>query len=185
MGGGKDSLVALERLRSLGEQPVTVQVGQAALIGKVARAAGSRHLIIERRVDPGLPVLNARGAYNGHVPITAINAAALIVQALVAGFDRIAFANERSASEATVVDSDGREVNHQFSKSAAFENMLHDWVRRCITPNLLVFSLLPSARALAICQEFAALRAYHCVCPSFILSFHLDALLVERLSVLS
>lgn len=174
MGGGKDSLVALERLRRAGEQPHTVQVGSAALIRQVARTAETRHLVIGREVDPKLAQLNRNGAWNGHVPITAINAAALVVLALVQGFDRVVFANEHSADEATLYDEQGRPVNHQFSKSFAFEIMLGQWIERCITPDLSVFSLLRRDRELAVCREFAGLERYHDVFSSCNRNFHLD-----------
>ena len=180
MGGGKDSLVALERLRSQGEQPVTVQVGQAALIREVAAATGAEHLMVARRVDPALGELNRLGAWNGHVPITAINAAVLVVLALVQGYDRVVFANERSADEATLHDERGRAVNHQFSKSLAFEGMLGEWVERCITPDLSVFSLLRRDRELAVCREFAGLERYHGVFSSCNRNFHLDGAQTDR-----
>jgi len=180
MGGGKDSLVALERLRDRAEDLTTVQVGQAELIRQVAAAAGTRHQIIERRVDPRLAELNRLGAWNGHVPITAINAAVLIVLALVQGFDRIVFANERSADEATLSDQHGRAINHQFSKSLVFEAMLGEWVERCITPDLSVFSILRRDRELAICREFAHLGQYHDCFSSCNRNFHLDGARTER-----
>lgn len=180
MGGGKDSLVALERLRRRGDDLVTVQVGQAELIARVARTAGTRHLAIERRVDPQLAEFNRCGAWNGHVPITAINAAALIVLALLRGYDRIVFANERSADEATLHDERGRAVNHQFSKSLVFETMLGEWVERCITPDLAVFSLLRRDRELAVCREFAGLQRYHGVFSSCNRNFHLDGARTQR-----
>lgn len=174
MGGGKDSLVALERLRSLGCGLTTVQVGQADLITEVVRLTGSNHLIVERRLDPKLFELNRRGAWNGHVPITAINASALLVLAVVQGFDRIAFANERSADEATLQAADGTPVNHQFSKSLIFECMLDDWIERCISSDMHVFSLLRRDRELAICREFAALKQYHGGFSSCNRNFHQD-----------
>ncbi len=174
MGGGKDSLVALERLRSLGYGLTTVQVGQAALIAEVARLTNSDHLMVERRLDPKLAELNQRGAWNGHVPITAINASALIVLALVLGFDRVVFANERSADEASLQAADGTPVNHQFSKSLIFERMLGDWLKRCISPDVHVFSLLRRDRELAICREFAALEHYHGTFSSCNRNFHQD-----------
>lgn len=180
MGGGKDSLVALERLRRRREELATAQVGQAVLIRQVAEAAATRHLQIERRVDSKLAELNRLGAWNGHVPITAINAAALILTALVQGFDRLVFANERSADEATLHDERGRPVNHQFSKSLEFETMLGEWVERCITPDLSVFSILRRDRELAVCREFAGLDRYHGVFSSCNRNFHLDGARTDR-----
>lgn len=174
MGGGKDSLVALERLRDAGHVPTTVQVGNAELIRQVAEVAGTDHLVIERRLDPALGELNQHGAWNGHVPVTAINAAVLILVALVHDCRRIVFANERSADEATLTGPDGQEVNHQFSKSLEFERMLDAWVRHYIAEDLEVFSILRRDRELAVCRAFAGLTKYHTTFSSCNRNFHLD-----------
>jgi hypothetical protein len=180
MGGGKDSLVALERLRASGETLATVQVGRAGLIRQVAEAANTSHFVVERHVDPRLAELNRLGAWNGHVPITAINAAVLVVLAVVHGFDRVVFANERSADEATLHDEFGRPVNHQFSKSLAFERMLGEWLARYVTPDLAVFSMLRRDRELSVCREFAGLDRYHDVFSSCNRNFHLDGARTDR-----
>ncbi len=180
MGGGKDSLVALERLRAAGEKVTTVQVGSARLIADVAQVAGQTHRIVRRRVDPLLGELNRLGAFNGHVPITAINSAVLVVLALVSDHDRVVFANERSADEQTLTDEQGRAVNHQFSKSFVFERMLWQWIKRHIAADLEVFSILRRDRELAICREFAGLEQYHGVFSSCNRNFHLDGTRTER-----
>lgn len=180
MGGGKDSLVAWSRLEQRGMSPVSAQVGSARLIQQVAERAGGRHLVVARRIDPALSTLNAAGAWNGHVPITAINAAALIVLALLHGFQAVVFANERSADEATLVDAQGRAVNHQFAKSLQFERMLDAWVRRWIARDLRVFSLLRRDRELGVCREFAALARFHDVFSSCNRNFHQDGPRTER-----
>lgn len=180
MGGGKDSLVAWSRLVRQGITPVTAQIGSAELIRDVARKAGGRHLVVERRVDPALAHLNAIGAWNGHVPITAINSAALIVLALLHGFRAVVFANERSADEPTLLDERGRPVNHQFAKTLCFERMLNAWVQRWIASDLTVFSLLRRDRELAICREFAGLERFHDVFSSCNRNFHLDGAKTRR-----
>lgn len=180
LGGGKDSLVAWSRLHQLGRPPVTVQVGSAGLITDVARSLQSHHLVVERQLDPGLQALNARGALNGHVPVTAINAAALTVLALLHGCGAVVFANERSAEEATLTDATGRGVNHQFSKTLAFESMFDHWVRSRIAPDLAVFSILRQDRELAICREFARLEPLHAVFSSCNRNFHLGGSRTDR-----
>ena len=174
MGGGKDSLVALERVLSAGQPADTVQVGSAPLIGDVAAVAGQRHRIVRRHIDPSLAKLNRQGAFNGHIPITSINSAVLTLLALVGDYRRVIFANERSADEHTLIDAQGRAVNHQFSKSLAFERMFSAWVRRHIATDLEVFSILRPDRELAICREFAGLERYHGVFSSCNRNFHLD-----------
>ncbi len=174
MGGGKDSLVALERLRAADEEITTAQVGNARLITEVAARAGAPHLVVRRRVDPLLGDLNRLGAFNGHVPITAINSAVLVILALVGDFNRVVFANERSADEQTLVDEQGRAVNHQFSKSLVFERRFDAWIKRYVAADLEVFSILRRDRELAICREFAGLEQYHDVFSSCNRNFHLD-----------
>ena len=180
MGGGKDSLVAWARLHRHGRVDATAQVGRSPLIAEVAARTGSRHWQIGRRIDPRLQQLNAAGAYNGHVPVTAINAAAMIVLALLHGYCGIAFANERSAEEPTRVNGQGQAVNHQFAKTLVFERLLDEWVRRYIASDLAVFSLLRRDRELAICQEFAKLESFHDVFSSCNRNFHLDGPRTKR-----
>ncbi|MGY6589074.1 MAG: hypothetical protein ACXIUB_12395 [Wenzhouxiangella sp.] len=174
MGGGKDSLVAWSRLARRGCLADSVQIGRSSLISAVGQKLGARHWVIGRQLDPALSALNAAGALNGHVPVTAINSAALVLVALLLDYDRVVFANERSAEEATRLDAQGQPINHQFSKSFAFEALFDDWVRRYVHPGLRVFSLLRRDRELAICREFAALPEFHGHFSSCNRNFHLD-----------
>ncbi len=180
LGGGKDSLVALERVRGAGVGLVTCAVSSSPLIASVAESTGVDHLPVRRQLDPVLAELNRKGAWNGHVPITAINAAALTVLALLEGCRWVVFANERSADEPTLVGPDGQAVNHQFSKSLAFEEMFGQWISGYVTGDLEVFSILRQERELAICREFAGLERYHQVFSSCNRNFHLDGRTVSR-----
>lgn len=180
MGGGKDSLVAWARLVRASEQPDTIQVGNSPLIARIGRSLTGRHHVVGRRLDPVLSDLNRNGAWNGHVPVTAINSAILVLAALVMDYDRVVFANERSADEASLVDESGRSINHQFSKSFEFETMLDQWVRRYIEPDLKVFSVLRRDRELAICREFAGLGQFHEMFASCNRNFHIDGPRTDR-----
>ena len=62
------------------------------------------------------------GAINGHVPITAIVASICAVAAAALGRGAVLLSNERSADEPTRRLAD-RDVNHQYSKSSAFERL--------------------------------------------------------------
>jgi hypothetical protein len=174
IGGGKDSLVAWERLARRGEVIDSVQIGTSELIRSIGDALPGRHWVIQRQLDPRLAELNRAGALNGHVPVTAINSAILALAALLLDYDRVAFANERSASQASRLDAQGREVNHQFSKSLEFEALFDDWLRRSVHRSLRVFSILRRDRELAICRDFASLVQWHDVFSSCNRNFHLD-----------
>src|SRR5690348_17430140 len=102
IGGGKDSLVAVEAIKSIGGEATAVWVGSSALIAGCAERTGLPTLNIQRELAPGLFELNRLGAWNGHIPVTAVNSAILAVAAVLYGYDSIAFANERSASAATL-----------------------------------------------------------------------------------
>ena len=125
IGGGKDSMVLIEALRHLG--PRLFAVNPHPLVLDLAAEAGLDLLVVRRHLDPGLAGLHRAGALNGHVPVTAIVSLIAAVGAFVHGYDTVAMAVERSASEETVAVG-GVPVNHQYSKSRDFEVRLADLV---------------------------------------------------------
>jgi hypothetical protein len=159
IGGGKDSLVAVEAIKSVGGEATAVWVGNSALIAACAERTGLPTLNIQRELAPGLFELNRLGAWNGHIPVTAVNSAILAVAAILYGYDSIAFANERSASAATL-EYDGQQVNHQWSKGYAFEQLLGDWLHTHVAGDLDYFSILRPYSELAITRAFAKLTPY-------------------------
>lgn len=159
IGGGKDSLVAVEAIKSIGGEATAVWVGNSALIAACAERTGLPTLNIQRELAPALFELNQRGAWNGHIPVTAVNSAILAVAAVLYGFDSIAFANERSASAATL-EYEGQQVNHQWSKGYAFEQLLGDWLHTHVAADLDYCSLLRPYSELAITRAFAKLTPY-------------------------
>src|SRR5690606_14575399 len=110
--------------------------------------------------------------WNGHIPVTAINSAILVVAAVLYGFDAIVFSNERSASSATL-EYDGREINHQWSKGWAFEAAFDDLVRASVAADLHYHSLLRPLSELAVAARFARERRYDDVFSSCNRNFRL------------
>ena len=159
IGGGKDSLVAVEAIKAIGSDATAVWVGNSPLITACAERTGLLMLNIQRELAPGLFELNRLGAWNGHIPVTAVNSAILAVAAILYGYDSIAFANERSASVATL-EYDGLQVNHQWSKGYAFEQLLGDWLHTHVAADLDYCSLLRPYSELAITRAFAKLTPY-------------------------
>jgi UDP-N-acetyl-alpha-D-muramoyl-L-alanyl-L-glutamate epimerase len=173
VGGGKDSIVALEIVRRSGLPFELFSVRDDAAMQRTEAAAGVPRLVVHRRLPLAqLKALNASGALNGHVPITAIIACAALLTAALHGFDAVALANERSASQGNVV-YDGIEVNHQFSKSARAETLLRAAVAEA-APVVDVFSVLRPASELAIARRFATLTRYHRAFTSCNAIFRLD-----------
>jgi hypothetical protein len=173
IGGGKDSAVALEVIRQAGHELSLFSVGDAGPIGRTATVAGLEHLVVRRRLDPGLADLNRAGALNGHVPITAIVSCVALLTAALHGFDAVAMANERSASRGNVA-WEGIDVNHQFSKSIRVERLLREALEE-VGAGVEYFSVLRPASELAIARAFAGMTAYHLAFSSCNTNFRLDS----------
>ncbi len=159
VGGGKDSLVSVEALRAANEPMVLFAVNPKKPILDCAATSGLPFLKVTRTLDPKLFALNEGGAYNGHVPITAIVSFIAIAAAFVHGFDAVVLSNERSANEATL-EKDGIEVNHQFSKTSSAEAEIARYVREWISARLAYFSLLRPLSELHIAQLFGKAGRY-------------------------
>lgn len=165
IGGGKDSLVSAELLKQHGEPATAVWVGNSPLIATCVAATALPGFNITRQLAPELFEYNKAGAWNGHIPVTAINSAILVVAALLYGYDTIAFSNERSASSATL-EYDGRAVNHQWSKGWEFEQALAAWLRTHVATDLNYCSLLRPLSELAVTRLFARESRYDAVFSS-------------------
>ena len=159
IGGGKDSLVSVEMLKAAGEDATAVWVGNSPLIAACAERTGLPRLNIRRELSPLLFDYNKAGAYNGHIPVTAINSAILALAAVLYGHDAIAFSNERSASSATL-EYDGQPVNHQWSKGWDFERGFHERLHALVSPTLDYYSLLRPLSELAVAERFARSSRY-------------------------
>lgn len=178
IGGGKDSIVALEIVRRAGLKPVAFSVGDAGPISRTASAAGLEHLVARRHLDPQLGDINSEGALNGHVPITAIISCIAVLTAALRGFDSVAIANERSASKGNVSWA-GIEVNHQFSKGLRAERLLQNAFGKQ-EAGVEFYSVLRPASELAIARAFTRMDAYHHAFSSCNTNFRLDGSVPAR-----
>ena len=82
IGGGKDSLVSIEALRHAGVAATVTWIGGSQLIRACAERTGLPMLNIGRTLAPELFELNRQGAWNGHIPVTAVNSAIMPVTAV-------------------------------------------------------------------------------------------------------
>lgn len=142
IGGGKDSLVSVDLLTHTGVDFTPFAVNPKGPILSSVDAIGTPPLYVIRTLDPEMIRLGkVPGYYNGHVPSTAINSMIASLCALLYGYSQIVLSNERSASEGNVV-FDGRETNHQYSKSLGFELLIADTLANATGGALKYFSLL-------------------------------------------
>ncbi len=171
VGGGKDSIVTLEMLRDM--NPTLFAVGgtngAAQPIADTIKVSGMPSLYVSRVLSPNLIEMNASGALNGHVPITAIISVIALCCAVLYGYDTVVMSNEASASA-----SNFEGVNHQYSKSYEFEVALDEWVKSHVGTGLRYLSFLRPLTEIAIARKFARLSQYHEVFRSCNTAFKQD-----------
>ncbi len=172
IGGGKDSLVSIEALRAIGIEQTVSWIGGSQLIKACAERTGLPTLNIGRQLAPELFEYNRQGAWNGHIPVTAINSAILVFAALLQGVNQVVFSNERSASYGSIIEGTG-EVNHQWSKGWAFERAFGEYVQQRIAADLNYYSLLRPLSELAVARQFAKSDRYDAHFSSCNRNFHL------------
>ncbi|MDR2525022.1 MAG: hypothetical protein LBC83_02335 [Oscillospiraceae bacterium] len=161
VGGGKDSCVTLELLRAAGTPLMGFAVNDQPARGATFAAAGfapKQMLRAKRTIDPALLRLNTEGYWNGHTPFSAVVAFLGLYCAHLVGAENIVLSNEASADEASVP---GTEVNHQYSKSYAFEQDMNRYIGEYFGLPLCYFSLLRPFHELQIACRFAALPQFH------------------------
>ncbi|MDH5835484.1 UDP-N-acetyl-alpha-D-muramoyl-L-alanyl-L-glutamate epimerase [Luteimonas kalidii] len=172
IGGGKDSLVSIEALRVLGVDQTVSWIGGSQLIRACAGRTGLPTLNIGRQLAPELFEFNRQGAWNGHIPVTAVNSAILAFAAVVLGVEQVVFSNERSASYGSLIEGTG-EVNHQWSKGWAFERAFAAYLRDHVAADLSYYSLLRPLSELAVARQFARTDQYDAHFSSCNRNFHL------------
>jgi len=153
LGGGKDSLVSVELLRN---QPriATWSLGHELKLQPLVQKTGLLHYTVQREIDSQILQLNDDGAYNGHVPISAIIACVGNIVGILAGYNQVVVSNENSANEATL-EYRGRSINHQYSKSLAFEQNYQSLLKHGFGDAINYYSILRPLSELAIAQLFA------------------------------
>ena len=173
VGGGKDAVVTIDALQRAGHSPVLFALGDFQPIKAIAKIAQLPLINVTRQISPALIQLNEQGAYNGHVPISAIIAFILPVCAILYGFDTAALSNERSANSGNLIHN-GFSVNHQYSKSMEFEKDAALFFKTYILSDFNYFSFLRPLSDLRIAQLFSKLDAYYPVFMSCNRAFKLD-----------
>jgi len=177
IGGGKDSVVAGELLKSL-EMDVAgfvmatgEQLGQAKA---VADTMGIALYVVERSLDKQLLVIQEQqDAYKGHIPISLIFGLVGTVLATATGNEYIVVANEASASIPGVSWEHGS-VNHQWSKSFEFELRLQSFIHDSIAPQATYFSAIRPLTSIAVAKMFTRYPQYFEVFTSDNFVFRID-----------
>ena len=157
VGGGKDSAVALEVIKT-SQQALLLNPTPAAL--EVAKIAGINNpIIVDRHIDPKLLDLNQQGYLNGHTPFSAYLSFLSLLVASLFGYSNIVVANERSSDEENITYL-GHQINHQYSKTLDFERSFREYTAQYLSPSLNYFSLLRPLWEIQISQIFSHYPQY-------------------------
>jgi hypothetical protein len=155
LSGGRDSALALRLLRDANVDFDCLVVNDQPGATRLLEREGGHSLRVRREIAPELLALNRRGYLNGHTPFSAYLATLGVACAAVGGYRHVIVANERS-SDFPHAQYLGEPVNHQYSKSFAFERAFGDFRRRWLAPGVGYFSLLRPLHEIQISRLFAA-----------------------------
>lgn len=163
-GGGKDTAVAAEMCRRCGIDArwltVTPTAARTALMdASPFPSAFEATLEFDEAVQ-----VRARHR-RGHVPYFALFVTLGAIAAAAGGHDAVIGGNERSADEGNLRFK-GVDVNHQFSKSSAFERAFQQHVLDAQGIPVRAFSILRPFSEVRLSQLFTQLTDYLPVCMS-------------------
>ena len=176
-GGGLDSIVTVESIRAehpgaalfiLGRHGVRFEAIEGA-----AAVTGLPVLRADQQLDEKIRRSAQLGYRNGHVPVTGVLSAIAVLVAMLHGRDAVVMSNEWSASVGNTT-AHGRVVNHQWSKSLAFEETFRTVLAGAFDPSPDYHSFLRSSSELWVAERFARLERYHSVFRSCNRAFHID-----------
>lgn len=156
-GGGKDGVVAMEIAKQLDLDLAWFVSGTADSRSRIVSLSGVEDLISVDRVPSDY--IKDHRRYTGHKPMSLYVAMIASLTAYLTGRQYVISANEYSASFPNLV-VDGFQVNHQFTKSYEFEELLRALY---ISHNIPVyyFSATRPLYELQVLQIFANYPAYH------------------------
>lgn len=161
IGGGKDSNVTLEIMKSDFEDNLCFIINPKQVTLNCAQTAGysnEKIVTVKRTIDKNLIELNKQGFINGHTPFSALVAFLSYFNAYITGKKYILLSNESSANESNV---DGTKINHQYSKTYEFECDFNEYTKKYFKIDIKYFSLLRPLSEYQIAMLFSNYEKYH------------------------
>ncbi|MFY9608804.1 MAG: hypothetical protein WAU45_09350 [Blastocatellia bacterium] len=155
IGGGRDSAFTARVFQQADKPFGCMILNPTPASLRVASAVGcAEPVIIQRTLDPRLLKLNEAGYLNGHTPFSAMLAFLGAICLVVYDYSKIVIANERSSDEGNTVFL-GKKINHQYSKSFAFEEKFDRYLQKYLLKNARYFSFVRPLYELQIGRAFA------------------------------
>lgn len=159
-GGGKDSIVAAELLKTQSKDFDLFTVRTSQIQIDVARIIGKEPILFRRELDSQLFELNEEGGvYNGHIPVSTIYAFLGLLASVLYDYNSVVVGNEKSANYGNVEYLE-KMINHQWSKSEEFEKLFNEYVKKFITSDISYSSPLRNMSELEVVREFVKYPRY-------------------------
>jgi hypothetical protein len=161
VGGGKDSVVSLELIKSMGKEVIPMVINpRGATIKSIedAKFKMSHAITTRRSIAAELLELNKIGYLNGHTPFSAMLAFLTLLVSRMMDIKYVALSNESSANESTVA---GTNINHQYSKSFEFEQDFRNYYQENLLKQQEYFSFLRPLSELQIACLFSRFKQHH------------------------
>jgi UDP-N-acetyl-alpha-D-muramoyl-L-alanyl-L-glutamate epimerase len=176
-GGGLDSIVTVESTRAAQPDAALFILSRHGVhFDAIETAAAVTRLPIlraDQQLDEKIRRSAELGYRNGHVPVTGVLSAIAVLVAMLHGRDSVVMSNEWSASVGNTT-AHGRVVNHQWSKSLAFEESFREVLAGAFDPAPDFYSFLRPYSELWVAERFAQLDRYQLVFRSCNRAFHID-----------
>lgn len=154
IGGGKDSIVSVEALRSAGLDFYCFTVNASKPHFDTVSITGKEHYNVLRVCDSKLFSFIEAGALAGHVPVTAFNSLIGVVESYLVNGGVVLLSNELSADVETLVWG-GEKVNHQWAKSYEAEVLLNKALASVTGYSYNVVSILKPYMEIDIAKAYA------------------------------
>ena len=150
--GGKDSLLVGTLLTKSGKTWNAAIASSSENYPKIIDRVGAKKIdLILRKIDT--ENLKKSDGLNGHVPVTYINMAIMLIQAILNGdnYILVSIGHEGAEPHAYIGDLP---VNHQWSKTWEAEQLFSDYVHRYISEDIFIGSPLRQYSELKIAKLF-------------------------------
>lgn len=163
--GGKDSILTATLLNEKNQPWTALYISSnGGAHPQIINQLGAKKIqIITRKLDKNaLEKAKQTGGLNGHVPVTYINMALALVQAIINGDNQIltSIGHEGAENHAIIKSPAGSDlpdlpVNHQWSKTLEAERLFANYIENYISKDITVSSPLRQYSELKIAELFA------------------------------
>ncbi len=156
ISGGKDSALSASLLQKMDVPFNAMLLNPTNSAWRIAEKAGcQKPIVIQRKIDPALLQLNDKGYLNGHTPFSALLAMLGVISGVLYGYRTVIASNEASCNT-PYVDYLGEAINHQYSKTHAFERMFDGYLRHHLVTGMQYLSLLRPLREIQVIGLFSS-----------------------------